>query len=327
MTEPLLQVDSLSVHCFTEAGVVEALDDVSFAVDRGEVLGLVGEAGSGKSLTGYSIMGLVDPPGRIMGGRIELAGQDLAAQSTTEMRQLRGNRMAMVFQDPMLSLNPVLRIEAQMLETILAHVETTRPAARARAREALSEVGIASPDAALKAYPHQFSVGMLQRVAIAIASVNRPDLLIADEPAAALDIALRGQIVFDTQKLTRETGAALIWITHDLARIAGLADRVCVMYAGRIVEQGATADVLSAPRHPYTRGLLDSMPGRVPPGEKLRQITGAMPSRAELPPGCAFRPRCPYATAACGETPDLRPYGAVGQSIRCFHPLHGPASM
>jgi peptide/nickel transport system ATP-binding protein len=325
MTEPLLQVEDLRAHFFTKAGVVKAVDEVSFTVDRGEVLGLVGESGSGKSITGFSIMGLVDPPGRVVGGRIAFSGRDLAALSAEEMRQLRGNRIAMIFQDPLLTLNPVLRIDAQMVETILAHQQIPRQAALERAREALARVGMPAPDAQLEAYPHQLSGGMRQRVAIAIALLNRPDLIIADEPTTALDVTLQGQILYEMQTLSAETGAALIWITHDLSVIAGLADRVCVMYAGRIVEQGATADVLGAPRHPYTRGLLDSVPGNAAPREKLRQIPGMPPSLSELPPGCAFRPRCLYATAECAQTPEMRSFGAIGQTIRCFHPLSRPA--
>jgi peptide/nickel transport system ATP-binding protein len=325
MTEALLSVVGLSTHFFTRAGVAKAVDDVSFSVGRGEVLGLVGESGAGKSMTAYSILGLVDPPGRVVGGRILFEGRDLATLSAEEMRQLRGNRIAMIFQDPMMTLNPVLRIDTQMVEAVRAHENISAARALERAREALVKVGIPSPDERLKAYPHQFSGGMRQRVAIAIALLNGPDLLVADEPTTALDATIQGQILYEMQKLTRETGAALIWITHDLSVIAGLADRVCVMYSGRIVEQGATTDVLNVPRHPYTRGLLDSVPGNAAPREKLRQIQGMTPPPTELPSGCAFRPRCPYATAECGETPETRPYGAVGQSIRCFHPLSPPA--
>src|SRR5439155_4891689 len=216
----------------------------------------------------------------------------------------------------MMTLNPVLRIDAQMIEAILAHRRVARAAAREEARAALAKVGIPSPDERLVAYPHQFSGGMRQRVAIAIALLNDPVLIIADEPTTALDVTIQGQILFEMQKLTRETGAAMIWITHDLSVIAGLADRVCVMYAGRIVEQGTVFDVLSRPRHPYTRGLLDSVPGNAPARGKLKQISGMTPSLIELPPGCAFRSRCPYATAECEETPEMRPYGAIGQSIR-----------
>ena len=219
---------------------MKAVDDVSFTVGRGEVLGLVGESGSGKSMTGYSLMGLIDPPGRIVAGNIVLDGVDLRALSPEGMRHMRGNRIAMIFQDPMMTLNPVLRIDVQMIEAILAHDDVSHAAARARARETLVKVGIPSPDERLEAYPHQFSGGMRQRVAIAIALLNSPDLIIADEPTTALDVTIQGQILYEMQKLTRETGTALIWITHDLSVVAGLADRVCVMYAGRIVEQGTT---------------------------------------------------------------------------------------
>jgi peptide/nickel transport system ATP-binding protein len=324
MTDVLLSVAGLSTHFATRDGIAKAVDEVSFSVRRGEVLGLVGESGSGKSMTAYSILGLVEPPGRVVAGRILFGGTDLASLSGEEMRQIRGNRIAMIFQDPMATLNPVLRIDAQMIETILAHQSTSRSEARARAREALAKVGIPSPDERLEGYPHQFSGGMRQRVAIAIALLNRPDLIIADEPTTALDATIQGQILHEMQKLTAETGAALIWITHDLSVIAGLADRVCVMYAGRIVEQGATADVLGAPRHPYTGGLLSSIPGNASPRERLKPIQGMTPAPTELPSGCHFRPRCPNATAECTEVPESRPYGAVGQIIRCFHPLQDP---
>ena len=325
MTEALLSVDGLRTHFFTRAGVVKAVDDVSFTVARGEVLGLVGESGSGKSMTGYSIMGLVDPPGRIVAGRIVLGGRELLALPPEEMRQLRGNRVAMIFQDPMMTLNPVLRIDAQMVETILAHERVSRPAAMQRAKEALARVGIPSPAERLRAYPHQFSGGMRQRVAIAIALLNKPDLVIADEPTTALDVTIQGQILYEMQKLTRENGTALIWITHDLSVIAGLADRVCVMYAGRIVEQGTTAEILEAPGHPYTRGLLDSVPGNAPPRARLRQITGMPPSLLDPPSGCPFRPRCSYATVECEQTPETLPFGVSGRTLRCFHPLSLPA--
>ena len=324
MTDVLLSVVGLSTHFVTREGVARAVDEVTFSVRRGEVLGLVGESGSGKTMTAYSIMGLVDPPGRVIGGKILFAGRDLAALSAEEMRQIRGNRIAMIFQDPMATLNPVLRIDTQMIEAILAHESTSTAAARDRAREALVKVGIPSPDERLQAYPHQFSGGMRQRVAIAIALLNRPDLVIADEPTTALDATIQGQILYEMQKLTVESGAALIWITHDLSVIAGLADRVCVMYAGRVVEQGATVDVLSAPRHPYTGGLLGSIPGNATLRERLKPIQGMTPLLTELPTGCHFRPRCPNATAQCTAIPQTRPYGAVGQSIRCFHPLSTP---
>ena len=323
MDAPLLRVDGLKTHFFAKAGVVKAVDDVSFTVIRGEVLGLVGESGSGKSMTGYSIMGLVDPPGRIVAGDLHLEGRDLRVMSEEDLRQLRGNRVAMIFQDPMMTLNPVLRIDAQMIEAILAHRTVGRAAAREEARAALSRVGIPSPDERLDAYPHQFSGGMRQRVAIAIALLNNPVLIIADEPTTALDVTIQGQILFEMQKLTRETGAAMIWITHDLSVIAGLADRVCVMYAGRIVEQGTVFDVLSQPRHPYTRGLLDSVPSMSVRGARLAQIPGMAPSPLAVPTGCAFRDRCGYATDACRTMPEMLPIGDTsgGQTVRCFHPL------
>ncbi len=322
MTAPLLEVSGLKTHFFTRAGVVKAVDDVSFTVAKGEVLGLVGESGSGKSMTGYSIMGLVDPPGRVVDGRMVLDGRDIASLSAEEMRQLRGNRVAMIFQDPMMTLNPVLRIDRQMTEAIHAHAKVGAGAARDRARAALVKVGIPSPDERLVGYPHQFSGGMRQRVAIAIALLNNPDLIIADEPTTALDVTIQGQILFEMQKLTRETGAAMIWITHDLSVIAGLADRICVMYAGRIVEQGGVADVLSQPLHPYTQGLLDSVPSRSVRGARLRQIPGMPPSVIDLPPGCAFRDRCTRAAAGCADSPGERQLGAAGRrSVRCHFPL------
>jgi peptide/nickel transport system ATP-binding protein len=326
MTVPLLAVDDLHTHFFTKAGVVKAVDGVSFTVGKGEVLGLVGESGSGKSMTGYSIMGLIDPPGRVVAGTIELSGRDLAALSAEEMRALRGNRIAMIFQDPMMTLNPVLRIDVQMIETILAHERVARGTALERAREALVKVGIPSPDERLQAYPHQFSGGMRQRVAIAIALLNHPDLIIADEPTTALDVTIQGQILFEMQKLTRETGASLIWITHDLSVVAGLADRVCVMYAGKIVEEGTTQDVLTRPWHPYTRGLLDSVPARTPRGMPLKQIPGMTPSVLNLPPGCAFRERCGYASPECTVNPAMHDRGVEGRGVRCFHPLEPVAA-
>jgi len=324
----LLDVLGLRTYFFTRAGVVKAVDDVSFAVRKGEVLGLVGESGSGKSMTGYSIMGLIDPPGRIVDGKIRLNGRDLRMLSAEELRQLRGNRIAMIFQDPMMTLNPVLSVAVQMVETILAHEKVSHAAALERARAALVKVGIPSPEERLKAYPHQFSGGMRQRVAIAIALLNNPDLIIADEPTTALDVTIQGQILFEMQKLTQDTGAAMIWITHDLSVIAGLADRVCVMYAGRIVEQGSVSDVLSQPRHPYTQGLLDSVPSRSARGTRLKQIPGMAPSVLELAPGCAFRERCGYASDVCAIMPEMRLAGDVagGQTVRCHHPLGTGAS-
>jgi peptide/nickel transport system ATP-binding protein len=319
--EPVLVVEGLRTYFHTKLGVVKAVDDVSFTVGRGEVLGIVGESGSGKSMTGYSLMGLIDPPGRIVGGSIVLDGVDLRALDAEAQRHMRGNRIAMIFQDPMMTLNPVLRIDVQMIEAVLAHRKVSKDVARGRARDALVRVGIPSPDERMKAYPHQFSGGMRQRVAIAIALLNSPDLIIADEPTTALDVTIQGQILYEMQKLTRETGTALIWITHDLSVIAGLADRVCVMYAGRIVEEGTCEQVLGRPAHPYTQGLLDSVPANNERGQRLKQIPGMTPSLLELPPGCPFRERCSYATVECNVSPEMRAVGGSGQTVRCFHPL------
>jgi peptide/nickel transport system ATP-binding protein len=319
MSARLLEVRGLRTHFFTKAGVVKAVDDVSFGVDRGRVLGLVGESGSGKSMTGYSIMGLIDPPGRIVAGSITLAGTELTTLGDAAWRNLRGNRVAMVFQDPMMTLNPVLRIDTQMVEAVRAHHDVSRDAALQRCREALVQVGIASPDERLLGYPHQFSGGMRQRVAIAIALVNKPDVIIADEPTTALDVTIQGQILHEMQRLSRESGTALIWITHDLSVIAGLADEVCVMYAGRIVESGGVDEVLDTPMHPYTRGLLDSVPSRNTPGRPLSQIRGMTPSLLALGEACAFRERCGRAVDACRAAPVTRSIGTRG--VRCVNPL------
>ncbi len=326
MSAPALVVEHLRTHFFTRQGVVKAVDDVSFSVEPGKVMGLVGESGSGKSMTGYSILGLIDPPGRIVDGQILLKDRDLRALSAAEMQSVRGDRIAMIFQDPMMTLNPVLRIDTQMVETILAHRKVSREAALAEAHDALLRVGIPSPGERLRAYPHQFSGGMRQRVAIAIALLNKPDLIIADEPTTALDVTIQGQILFEMQKLVRESGTALIWITHDLSVVAGLADEVCVMYAGKIVERGAVAQILDAPMHPYTRGLIESVPSRNVRGKPLHQIPGMTPSLLELPAGCAFRERCERAIARCAEDPPLT-RAADGRELRCFNPyLPGTAA-
>jgi peptide/nickel transport system ATP-binding protein len=324
MTPPLLQVRNLRTEFATRDGVLPAVADVSFDVARGEVLGLVGESGSGKSVTGFSILGLIDPPGRIAGGSIVFDGSELIGAAPESLRALRGRKIAMIFQDPMMTLNPVLSIETQMVETVLAHERVTHAAARSRAIEALTRVGIASANERLAQYPHQFSGGMRQRVAIAIALLHRPQLIIADEPTTALDVTVQGQILYEMQKLTRESGTALIWITHDLAVVAGLADRIAVMYAGRIVELGDAADVLDAPLHPYTRGLLDSVPAATAPGQRLRQISGTTPSLVRLPAGCAFRERCPRAREACREMPVVTRVDE--RAVRCHFPLLEPAA-
>jgi peptide/nickel transport system ATP-binding protein len=319
VSAPTLELRNLRTHFFTRAGVVKAVDDVSFSVRSGKVLGLVGESGSGKSVTGFSIIGLIDPPGRIAGGSILFQGQDLAKLDEEAMRRLRGNRIAMIFQDPMMTLNPVLRIDTQMIETVQAHADVSRDEARQRARDALGQVGIASPDERLRSYPHQFSGGMRQRVAIAIALLHKPDLIIADEPTTALDVTIQGQILAEAQKLCAQSGTALMWITHDLSVVAGLADDIAVMYAGKVVEQGPVDAVLDAPLHPYTLGLIGSVPSRNHRGEALRQIPGMTPSLLNLAPGCAFRARCPRAEIRCAEPPPMAEY-LPGRLARCIHP-------
>jgi peptide/nickel transport system ATP-binding protein len=314
-----LEVENLRTHFFTKSGVVKAVDGISFRIDRGEVVGLVGESGSGKTVTGFSLLGLVDPPGRIVDGRILFQGRDLSGLDEESWRRLRGARIAMIFQDPMMTLNPVLRIKTQMVEAILAHEQVDRRTARERVIAALGQVGIASPEERLAAYPHQFSGGMRQRVAIAMTLLNRPDLVIADEPTTALDVTIQAQILYEAQKLCRDIGTALIWITHDLTVVAGLAQRICVMYAGRIVEEGATGDVLDRPRHPYTRGLIGSVPSRNRRGAPLAQIPGMTVSLSNLPAGCAFRERCGSADEACLEEPPVTTL-APGRHVRCFHP-------
>ena len=322
MSVPTLAVQGLKTHFFTKQGVVKAVDEVSFAVDAGRVLGLVGESGSGKSVTGFSILGLVDPPGRIVSGSVRFKGEELVGAADERLRELRGNRIAMIFQDPMMTLNPVLRIDTQMIEAVRAHERVSEAAARSRALDVLGRVGIPSAAERMLAYPHQFSGGMRQRVAIAIALINRPDLIIADEPTTALDVTIQGQILYEVQTLARETGTALVWITHDLSVVAGLADEVAVMYAGRVVEQGHVDEILDRPLHPYTKGLIDSVPSRNRRGEPLRQIPGMTPSLLALEPGCAFRARCARADAACRAEP-LPIEALPGRPVRCFHPETG----
>ncbi|WP_136414746.1 ABC transporter ATP-binding protein [Herbaspirillum sp. ST 5-3] len=319
MSTTVLKVENLRTHFFSRAGVVKAVDGVSFQVGAGEVVGLVGESGSGKSITGYSIMGLVSEPGKIVGGSIRFMGKELRGLSQSQMRAIRGKDIAMIFQDPMMTLNPVLRIDTQMIEAIAAHSKVGAKRARELARDALARVGIPSPDERLLAYPHQFSGGMRQRVAIAIALLNNPKLIICDEPTTALDVTIQSQILCEMQSLCRESGTALIWVTHDLSVVAGLADSLCVMYAGKIVESGNTADVLDRAMHPYTRGLIGSIPALNQRGRMLRQIPGVTPSLLNLGAGCAFRERCEHASPACTQDPPLS--SVLRHSLRCFHPL------
>lgn len=321
-TQPTLQVQDLCTHFDTRAGLIKAVDGVSFDVMPGEIMGLVGESGSGKSVTGFSVIGLVDPPGRVVSGSVRFNGDELVDAPEETLRTLRGNRIAMIFQDPMMTLNPVLRIDTQMTEAIRAHQNVSQATALARAEQALGQVGIPSPASRLKNYPHQLSGGMRQRVAIAIALLNEPDLIIADEPTTALDVTIQAQILSEVQALCRQTGTAMIWITHDLAVVAGLADHIAVMYAGRLVESGSTDDIIDRPQHPYTEGLLGSVPSAHPRGARLPQIPGMTPNLATLGDACSFRDRCPRKTERCAVAP-LREQTAPGRTLRCHHPATG----
>ncbi len=315
----VLEVKNLSTHFATKQGIAKAVDGVSFSLKQGEVLGLVGESGSGKSVTGFSILGLVDPPGKVVGGSIKLQGEEIVGADDALLRQMRGPKMTMIFQDPMMTLNPVLRVDTQMVEAVQAHEKVSRQAALSRAEQSLNQVGIPSPKERLKAYPHELSGGMRQRVAIAIAMLHRPALIIADEPTTALDVTIQGQILYEMQKLCADTGAALIWITHDLAVVAGLADRLAVMYAGSIVELGGIDEVLDMPCHPYTHGLINSVPNEQQLGKTLFQIPGMAPSLLNLSQGCAFQPRCPRALEQCTQVPPLKE-STKGRFVRCYNP-------
>ncbi len=318
--EPLLVIEDLRVHFPTRAGIVKAVDGVSLRIRPGEIVGLVGESGAGKSVTGLSILGLVDRAGRIAGGRILFEGADLLPRPEAELRRLRGERIAIIFQDPMMTLNPVLRIDTQMIEAIRAHHPAVgRHEASRRAARALAQVGISAPEQMLKAYPHQYSGGMRQRVAIAIALINGPRLLIADEPTTALDTATQAQVLHEIQNLCRQRETAILWITHDLAVVASLADTIAVMYAGKIVEQGRLDAVLDQPRHPYTRGLIGSIPSQRRPGEPAQQIPGMAPPPLAVPAGCGFRDRCARADDQCSNVPPPVA-AAAGHWVHCFHP-------
>jgi peptide/nickel transport system ATP-binding protein len=317
----VLEIQNLKVEFAIRRGTVVAVDNVNLSVARGQVLGLVGESGSGKTVTGLSVLGLVDPPGRVVSGSIRLNGQELVGLREEDWRAIRGKRVAMIFQDPMMTLNPVLRIDTQMMEAISAHEKLPPAVARRRCIDALGRVGIPSPEERLSSYPHQFSGGMRQRVVIAIALLNNPELIIADEPTTALDVTIQAQIVAQVQKLAAETGTAVVWVTHDLAVVSGLADTLAVMYAGRVVEGGPTPQVLNRPMHPYTLGLLDSLPGRNARGKPLNQIPGGIPSLTALPSGCPFAPRCSHVMDICQTTMPPETYTGDGRRLRCFNPI------
>jgi len=315
----VLEIDRLSTVFELKIGTVASVNEVSLSLDKGEILGLVGESGSGKSVTGLSVLGLISTPGRIAGGEIRLGGINIAGQSEAEMRAIRGRRVSMIFQDPMTTLNPVLSIGRQFHEAINAHTRMSWASTQALGEAALAEVGIPSPAQRLRAYPHELSGGMRQRVCIAISLINDPEVVIADEPTTALDVTIQSQILAMMQRVVAARRMAMIWITHDLSIVSALCDRVAVMYGGRIVEQGPADAVLAAPAHPYTRGLLNSIPTGTHTG-RLRQIDGTQPSPLNLPSGCAFRTRCSHAAAACHDRPPEREVGP-GRMARCHFPL------
>lgn len=323
--DPLLKIDQLRTTFTTQHGRLIAVNDVSAELHRGQTLGLVGESGSGKSMLGFSILNQLPQTARIEAGSIRLDGTELTTLTHAQMRDVRGRRIAMVYHDPMMTLNPVLRIETQMTEAIHAHAKTGRAEARARARDMLGLVGIPSPEERLRAYPHEFSGGMRQRVAIAIALLNSPELLIADEPTTALDVTIQTQIIGQIQRLMRERHIAMIWISHDLSVVSRLADRIAIMYAGRIVETGAVRDVVHHPHHPYTRGLIDSVPSQNARGQRLHQIPGAPPNMLALPEGCAFSPRCARRDADCAVEPMATTQGE--RTFRCHHPIAARAAL
>ncbi len=318
----ILEVEGLKVEFPTRRGALTALDNISFAIAPGEVLGVVGESGAGKSITGLAVIGLLEPPGRIAGGQVRLEGRRIDNLPHEAMRRLRGRKIGVIFQDPLTSLNPLYSIGRQLEETILTHLPMTKAQAKARALALLREVGIPAPEARYANYPHQFSGGMRQRVVIALALAAEPQLLIADEPTTALDVSIQAQIIALLKRLAADRGAAVMLITHDMGVIAETANRVAVMYAGRIVEVGAVRDVIHSPQHPYTIGLMGSIPRIAAKRSRLVQIEGSMPRLNAIPPGCAFNPRCPRQFDRClVERPNLMAAGT--SQAACW--LHAPA--
>jgi peptide/nickel transport system ATP-binding protein len=308
MTTPLLEVRHLRVEFPTRRGTLVALDDVSFDIAPGEILGVVGESGAGKSLTGAAIIGLLEPPGRIAAGEIRLEGRRIDNLPYDQMRRIRGRQIGAIFQDPLTSLNPLYTIGRQLIETIQTHLPVNAEDARARAVALLSETGISAAEDRIDQYPHQFSGGMRQRVVIALALAAEPKLIVADEPTTALDVSIQAQIIALLKRLTKQHGAAVMLVTHDMGVIAEASDRVAVMYAGRIVEVGPVQQVIHQSAHPYTAGLMGSIPSMDRARDRLLQIDGAMPRLNAIPQGCAFNPRCPQVFERCRqERPDLMP--------------------
>lgn len=321
----LLQVNQLVVEFPHRHGVLRALDEVSFHIDPGEILGVVGESGAGKSLTGAAIIGLLEPPGRIAGGSIVLEGQRIDNLPHDRLRAVRGRQIGAIFQDPLTSLNPLYSIGRQLIETITTHLPVSAAEAEKRAIQLLKDTGIPAAQERIHHYPHQFSGGMRQRVVIALALAAEPKLIVADEPTTALDVSIQAQIITLLQSICKERGAAVMLITHDMGVIAETCDRVAVMYAGRIAEIGPVHHVINQPSHPYTRGLMSCIPDMGSERERLQQIDGAMPRLNAIPPGCAFHPRCTQATAQCHtQRPELMPAGAT-QAACWLHDSAAPS--
>lgn len=314
---PVLSIRDLLVEFPTRRGVLTAIRGVSLSIRRGEILGVVGESGAGKSLTGAAVIGLLEPPGRIAGGEIHVSGKRIDNLPRRQLMALRGKTIGAIFQDPLTSLNPLLTVGDQLVETIRCHLPLSRNEAARRAIDLLNEVGIPSPELRVGQYPHQFSGGMRQRVVIALALAAEPELVVADEPTTALDVSIQAQITALLKRICRERGTAIMLVTHDMGVIAETADRVAVMYAGRIVEIGPVEDIIKRPQHPYTRGLIGSIPSLAARHERLAQIDGAMPRLNSMPTGCAFNPRCEIADARCrSDLPRLLPSGRG--SVACW---------
>jgi peptide/nickel transport system ATP-binding protein len=319
MSDIVLSVKDLTVDFPTRLQVLRALDHVSFHIRRGEILGMVGESGAGKSMTGSAVIGLLAPPGRVTGGEIRLGGDRIDNLNERDWLRIRGARIGMVFQDPLTSLNPVYTIGRHLVETIRVHLKFDAAKARERAIGLMEEVGIADASVRVDHYPHQFSGGMRQRIAIALALCAEPELLIADEPTTALDVSVQAQVLNVFRKVCRERGMAAMLITHDMGVIAETADRVAIMYAGRIVEQGPVRQIIEEPRHPYTKGLMGSIPSMTEKRNRLLQIPGSMPRLAALPSGCTFHPRCASASAICTEQVPT-PRAEAGNIVSCWLP-------
>ncbi len=327
MTAALLEVRHLRVEFPTRRGTLVALDDVSFDIAPGEILGVVGESGAGKSLTGASIIGLLEPPGRIAAGEIRLEGRRIDNLAPEAMRSIRGRQIGAIFQDPLTSLNPLYTVGRQLIETIRTHLPVSETDARARAVALLKETGISAAEARIDQYPHQFSGGMRQRVVIALALAAEPKLVVADEPTTALDVSIQAQIIALLKRLTRDHGAAVMLVTHDMGVIAEASDRVAVMYAGRVVEMGPVQDVIHRPAHPYTVGLMGSIPSMDGSRDRLLQIDGAMPRLNAIPAGCAFNPRCPRAFERCRhDRPNLMAAGPTRAACWLVDPAAGGAA-